>query len=66
MSINSIISYVCVYRHPLYSMSTEGLVNNNLNIPDKEHRVSLITGPNASGKTTFITQVNGNTSIIYY
>ncbi|KAI9596224.1 muts domain V-domain-containing protein [Syncephalis fuscata] len=43
--------------HPLYSMSTEGLISNDLNVPELQQRVSLLTGPNASGKTTFISQV---------
>mgnify|MGYP001556163134 CR=1 FL=1 len=38
-------------------MSIEGLINNDLNIPVMQQRVNLITGPNASGKTTFISQV---------
>ncbi|MBI3988806.1 MAG: DNA mismatch repair protein MutS, partial [candidate division NC10 bacterium] len=42
-------------RHPVVEASSEGFVPNDLDLDDNR-RVIILTGPNASGKSTFVRQ----------
>lgn len=45
-------------RHPIIeNISTEEFVSNDTNINGKDSRMCIITGPNMSGKSTYIRQV---------
>lgn len=45
-------------RHPIVeAISTEEFVSNDTNLNSKDARVAILTGPNMSGKSTYIRQV---------
>ncbi|XP_035698854.1 mutS protein homolog 5-like [Branchiostoma floridae] len=44
-------------RHPLQELCVSPFVPNNTTLGGKDHRLSVLTGPNASGKSVYLKQV---------
>jgi DNA mismatch repair protein MutS len=49
--------YIKEGRHPVLETLSPGFIPNDTDIGDDTHRLSVITGPNMSGKSTYMRQV---------
>ena len=52
------LTFTHILRHPLQELCTSQFVPNDLEITTNSKRMNIITGPNASGKSIYIKQVN--------
>lgn len=57
-SHTSVINIFCYWRHPLQELCTSQFVSNDLEMARYKDRITVITGPNASGKSIYIKQVS--------
>ena len=48
-------------RHPLQELCTNPFVPNDVVVEPNSQRMKILTGPNASGKSVYLKQVNGRT-----
>ena len=52
------INVLCFCRHPLQELCCSPFVPNKTQMGSEYHKMVIITGPNASGKSVYLKQVN--------